>query len=221
MGGFAYGLGMQANAATLFYPGTELLSDTPEFLDFKFNQRLINVPYYGPGSGPPPGVPRPALPILLGQYWNVFAKGSFGPFIKSINLDVQRVVPGSGPLPQASFAGTTGGNGTSAIPFSYRPTSPEQITYLADASPKPFFQATCPFGSDDCVSYEFVGLSQSAESKDSSSLPDTIFELKGFFKSSQQVSEPETDIGALAALGLMLLVRFRKSVHKSHPKPLS
>jgi hypothetical protein len=211
------GLGMQTYAATLS-PGTTLLSDTPEFLDFQINLNQITAPFgtFPPGQlgGTPP--PGPFVPLLLGQNWNIF--GSRTALFKGSGLDilVEQATPGSTLAgPKATFI-----SGTAMTSVFVSGTG--QVSYLADSPAQTFNSVTCVPGSPNCVSYEYKALTPSTScSKPScNTFIDPIFELKGFF-TPRQVPEGDTGIGALAALGLMLWLRSRHNPLKNAPKTLS
>jgi hypothetical protein len=214
--GLALGLGIQAQAAT-FYPGTTLLNDTSDFLDFQINLRQLFLPY---GTNPP-GVfgfppPGPVVPLLLGQNWNVYANNFFGGSgITEYQLFVQQATQVPGAPPRASFFTSTNKGGGLSL---YQ----AQASYLASAPAQVFDTVTCTFGSSNCVSYEFGVLYPTIYCQGCNSplgLNEPIIEIKGFFN-PQQVPEPETGIGALAALGLMMLVRARQGFFKTTPKSL-
>jgi hypothetical protein len=214
--GLVLGLGMQANAATL-YPGTELLSDTPEFLDFKFNLYSLPADFcniFGPppncGSFPPN--PGPEYSLLLGQNWNVFASiGQGNLFGRDVNLFVEQVTQNPNPtLPRATFIASESRGFVGSFP--------PKVSYLTTDPPEVFNTITCSFGSPNCVTYELGALSPRITEPGIGFIP-PIFELKGFFK-PQQVPEPKTGIGALAALGLMMLIRTRQYFFQTKPKSL-
>jgi hypothetical protein len=216
--GLILGLGFQANAVTLF-PGTTVLSDTTEFLDFQINLNQITAPFgtNPPGQfGPPP--PGPLVPLFLGQNWNVF--GSRTALYRGTGLDllVEQADQGSTLIgPKAAFSGVTFRTGVSVVGGG-------QASYLANSPAQTFNSVTCVAGSPNCVSYEFKTLTPDTTCfppicNSPNGVIDPIFELKGFFK-PQQVPEPETGISALAALGLMMLIRIRQGFFKAGSKSL-
>jgi hypothetical protein len=216
--GIVLSLGIQAHAATLF-PGTQLLSDTPEFLDFKFNLYSLPVNFcniFGPppSCGSLPTTPSPEYSLLLGQSWNISARVGQGDlFGRDVTLFVEQVTQKPNPtLPRATFI--TSDNRGFLSPFPS-----QQVSYLTNDPPQVFSAITCSFGSPNCVTYELGSLSFRTTDPEIGFIP-PIFELKGFFN-PQQVPEPETGIGALAALGLMMMARFRKGFFKANPKSLS
>jgi hypothetical protein len=226
--GLGLGLGLQVQAATL-YPGTTLLSDTPEFLDFQFNMSQVKLPA---GTGARLPIIGPSVPLLIGQNWNVFASDSFAlaPGIQ-FNVFVEQTGPSSGlASPQANFFG-------SILRGVNRPFPAARISYLTSAPAGIVTTETCPFGSTDCVSYEFGALAPGANCNVFGGLDPRfreclaeqadpsirIFELKGFFNSSgspKPVPEGDTGIGVLAALGLMFWLRSRHNALKNTPKTL-
>lgn len=214
--GIVLGLGVQAHAATL-YPGTQLLSDTPEFLDFKFNLYSLPVNFCSVFGSPPscisfPPPPSPEYSLLLGQNWNIFATVGTGyDFGRGITLFVEQVNQSPNPiLPRATFIASESRGFLSPFPS-------EQVSYLTTDPPAVFNTITCSLGSSNCVTYELGTRSFRTIGSDGFIPP--IFELKGFFN-SKQVPETETGIGALAALGLMIMARFRRGFFKANPKSL-
>lgn len=229
--GFVLGLGIQVQAATL-YPGTTLLSDTPEFLDFQIDLNQIRLPAGVPNSNNPPPIIGPVVPLLLGQNWNVFASDffNFAPGTQ-FNVFVEQADQGSGlARPQANFLGSILRGINSPFPAA-------QISYSTSAPAGIVTTETCPFGSTNCVSYEFGALNQGANCNAFGGLDPrlseclaqqanpsiSIFELKGFLNSSgspKPVPEGDAGIGALAALGLMIWLRVQRNTLKNAPKTL-
>jgi hypothetical protein len=220
--GLALGLGVQADAVTIT-PGTTVLSDTPDFLNLQFDLFGISAPY---GTNPPGvyGFPPagPVVPLFLGNNWNVYVSRDAGSFRRGTGISVfaEQVIQSPNLVrPQARFAGGTDR-------FDLYPFPAQQVSYLTDAPVGTFDTVTCPIGSNNCVSYEFGALFPTSlcGSCSPSGLRNPVFDLKGFFNSSQNpkpVPEGETGTGALVALGLMMMLRFKKGMPKTNPKPLS
>jgi hypothetical protein len=217
--GLTVGLGTQAKAVTLS-PGTTVLSDTTEFLDFQINLNQITAPFgtNPPGQfGPPP--PGPSVPLFLGQNWNVFGSRTALMRGSGVDLLVEQATPGSTLAgPKAAFSGGT---------FRFDVfVSNAQASYLADSPAQTFNSVTCVAGSPNCVSYEFKTLTPTTECPSPCGAPngfiEPIFELKGFFNPSDlpPVPEGKTGVGALMALGLILLMRSRHNTLKNAPKTL-
>jgi hypothetical protein len=222
--GLVLGLGVQAQAVTIT-PGTTILSDTPDFLNLQFDLFEISAPF---GTNPPGqfGFPPagPVVPLFLGENWNVFVSRDAGSFVRGtgISLFAEQIVQSPNLVrPQAKFSGGTNR-------FDFYPFPAEQVSYLTDSPVGSFDAVTCPFGSNNCVSYEFGALFSDAICGAACPLIPIgfrrpIFDLKGFFNSSQNlkpVPEGETSTGALAALGLIMIARFSKGFFKTSPKPL-
>jgi hypothetical protein len=212
--GFTLGLGVQVQAVTLV-PPTTVLSDTPEFLDFTTNlfttRPFTGVPPRLPGGLIPPGRTGP---LYLGKNWNIqvnakpnFNQGDVGNFF---TIFVERKTPDNDLVgPQAAF---NGGVARSSV----SPQGTKRVTYLADAPSQVFDSVTCAFGSSNCVSYEFSVLPRPPDCGNCGDFlnPNPIYSIKGFFNASKQVPEGETGIGALAALGIIGLVRWRQAALK-------
>jgi hypothetical protein len=218
--GLVLGLGMQAHAVTIT-PGTTLLSDTSEFLNLQFDLFGISAPY---GTNPPGvfGFPPagPVVPLFLGDNWNVYVSRDAGSFQRGTGISVfaEQVVQSPNLVrPQASFSGGTDR-------FNFYPFPAQQVSYLTDAPAGTFDTVTCPIGSNNCVSYEFGALFPTSLCGGCSpnGFRNPVFDLKGFFniQNPKPVPEGETSNGALAALGLMMLVRTRQGFFKTNPKPL-
>ncbi len=219
--GTALGLSVQSKAVTLF-PGTQLLSDTPEFLNLQFDLFQISAPF---GPSPPFGFPSagPVVPLFLSENWNVFvSRDAQEPFVAGtrISLFAEQVVQSPNLVrPQARFSGGT--NRESFYPFPAK-----QVSYLTDAPVGFFNTVACPFGSNNCVSYEFGSLfpiSICGEACPPIGFRDPIFELKGFFNASESpkpVPETETGVEALVAMGLMMLARMRQGNLRNNSNPL-
>jgi hypothetical protein len=220
--GIILGLSVEVKAVTLFR-GTQILSDMPEFLNLQFNLFEISAPF---GTNPPGqfGFPPagPIVPLFLGENWKVFVSRDAGSFVRGtgISLFAEQVVQSPNLVrPQAKFAGGTNR-------FDFYPFPAEQVSYLTNAPVGSFDAVTCPFGANNCVSYEFGALfsdSICGAACPPIGLRNPIFELKGFFNSSESpepVPETETGFGALAAMGLMILARMRQGHLKNNSNPL-
>lgn len=163
--------------------------ETPDKLDLSFSP----VDSYPPGNSP--NSDGPLVTLFGGQYWQVYAQSRIaptGPAAGASRLFVRQVAPGQDALPSAVF---------SLVRFNF---SPGQISYVSNSQGGNFNTVTCPFGSPNCVYYQL----QQVPSP-------TLFnyELQGFFQSPESpkpVPEASTGVGALAALGLMGFLRFKK-----------
>lgn len=224
MSAVALGLGTSANAVTLS-SGTTVLSDTPEFLNLQFPDGFSLLQ----GGCDPSGLPivctlldGPVVPVYLGQNWNVLGNRVSAPFFRGQidRIFVEQVTPTT-TRPQAQFS--AGLDRDFFFPFPG-----EQVSYLADAPAGTYSSVTCAFGSPNCVSYEFGAQFQRSFCDGPCDPPDgpvpfirpSTFNLKGFFNASNpsQVPEGETGMGALAALGTLLIARSCRNALKNAPK---
>jgi hypothetical protein len=172
-------------------------SETPNVLSLSFSTSDS----YPPGNSPYSD--SSLVPLFAGQYWQVSAQSlsaPTGPAIGRSNLFVQQAISGQDALPSAIFG------------LSLRNTTPytQQISYPANAPAQIFKDVTCPFQSANCVSYE---LREIRDPNDPNIYTGLSYELKGFFQpseSSKPVPETPTGVGALAALGLIAVLRVKK-----------
>jgi hypothetical protein len=207
-----------------------IISDTPTFLDLRFESPLASSKDLIPIGEPIPiyGGERvllgPILPVFSSENWNVSVQNEAGFRLRGgrvniTSLFVEQVIPGQSDVPQGEFV-------TSGF-IDNRPPSIQKLSYLADSpagvfstlspdgtvppgSPKEaFFNGnTCPPGSSNCVSYELTS---------DSSIQDPKFELRGLFQptDSEPVPEPSSIVGSLAALlALFGFTKIRKSLSK-------
>jgi hypothetical protein len=170
----------------------------------------------------------PVVPILTSDNWTVSTQTLLFPgskwFFALRSIIFQQTIPGGGNVPQGTLVLTrlpTFDSSSRKVSFFADDSPPDTQTCVSDFFPcspaTTFGTETCSAGSPNCVAFELKTISQAGQS----SFGGVDFELLGFFTppdSPKPVPEPAMGIGALTALGMMLLIRSRKFLSTEHSK---